>query len=120
MDGNLSRSIVEDMTSLLPSDRFTVVRWVPTLVRAVPITYRVMVDVMRFDSYVGDSVFLEANWTVFGKERDILLARKSSISRKVNGTEFTDLVTTMSGVVEDLSREISAGVISLEQKPQGK
>jgi uncharacterized protein len=120
LEGNMADTVVEDLSVLLPASRFSVIRWFPAAQPNVLIAYRVMVDVMRFDAAPGDTVFLEADWTVYGKETEVLLARKSSISTKVGGTDFAELVAAMSKSVEDLSREIAAGVTSMEQKTPGK
>ena len=116
LDGNLSRAIVENLSVLLPVDRFSVVGWNPAARHNAPIAYRVAVDVTRFDAVPVAMVFLEADWTVYGNEKEILLEKKSSVSKKVGGPEFTDLVAAMSKAVEDLSRDIAAGVIELERK----
>jgi uncharacterized lipoprotein YmbA len=120
LEGNLLRIIVEDLSVMLPADRFSVIRWIPAAQRDLPIAYRVMVDVMRFDAAPGGTVFLEADWMVYDKEKAIALTRKSSISGRVSGTEFTDLISAMSKAIEDLSREIAEGVTALEQKAPGK
>jgi len=120
LQGNLLRVLIEDLSVILPADRLSVIRWVPTAQRDVPITYRVMVDIMRFDAAPGGTVQLEADWTVFAREKDIVFARRSSVSAKINGNEFTDMVASMSKAVEDLCREIAAGVTSLEQRSPGK
>jgi len=119
LGGNMTDTVVEDLSVLLPASRFSVIRWIPAAQPNVPIAYRIIVNVMRFDAAPGDTVLLEADWTVYGKETEVLLARKSSISRKVGGTDFAELVATMSKAVEDLSREIAAGVTALEQKAPG-
>ena len=120
LEDNLSRTVVEDLSVLLPPDRFSVIRWMPAVQGDVPITYRVAVDVVRFDATPGGTVFLEADWAIRGKEKTVVLAKKSSISGTAGGAEFTDLVVAMSKAVEDLSREIAAGVTILDQKTAGK
>ena len=120
LDANLLRTLVEDLSVLLPPDRFSVIRWIPAALGDVPITYRVMVDVVRFDATPGGTVFLEADWAIREKEKTIVIAKKSSISGTASGSEFTDLVAAMSKAVEDLSREIAAGVTSLDQRTAGK
>jgi len=120
VEGNLSRAIIGDLSVQLPSDHFSVVRWIPAVQGSMPIAYRVMVDVMRFDAFQGGAVFLESDWTIYGKDRSIELTRKSSISGKAGGPDFTDLVAAMSKAAEDLSREIAAGITSLEQKEPAK
>ncbi|HXY54742.1 MAG TPA: PqiC family protein [Nitrospirota bacterium] len=120
LDGNLLRTVIDDLSMLLPPDRFSVIQWLPSVQGDVPITYRVMVDIVRFDATPGGTVFLEADWTIRGKDKAIALAKKSSISGTAGGAEFTDLVAAMSKAVEDLSREIAAGMTSLDQKTAGK
>jgi uncharacterized lipoprotein YmbA len=120
LDTGLLRAVIEDLSVLLPTDRFSVIRWSPAVQRDMLTAYRITADVMRFDAAPGGTVFLEADWVVYGKEKEVVLAKRSSVSRKVNGTEFTNLVAAMSGAVEDLCREIAAGMTSLEQKAPGK
>jgi uncharacterized lipoprotein YmbA len=119
LDGNLSRIIVEDLSVLLQAEHYSVIREAAAAQTRVPIRYRVMVDVKRFDAAPGGMVVLEANWSVYGMEKEMPLMRNSIISAKVSGTEFTDLVAAMSKAVEDLCREIAAAVTGLDQKAQG-
>jgi len=120
LQANMLNTVIEDLSVLLPPDRLSVIRWFPAGQHDMSVTYRVMVDVMRFDAVPGGSVFIEADWAIYGKEKTIVLAKKSSISGTVGGAEFTDLVAAMSKAVEDLSREIAAGVMSLDQKTAEK
>jgi uncharacterized lipoprotein YmbA len=73
--------------------------------------------VRRFDATLGGTVVLDADWSVYGMDKEMPLIRKSSISGKVNGTEFTDLVAAMSKAIEDLSREIAVAVTALDKGP---
>jgi len=117
LDGNLSRTIVEDLSVLLPSERYSVIRQAAAAQTRVPVKYRVMVDVRRFDAAPGGTVVLEADWSVSGTDKEMPLMRKSIISSKVGGSEFPDLVAAMSKAVEDLCREIAAGVTDLDKGP---
>ncbi len=120
LDSNVARIIVEDLSVMLPADRFSVIRSASAAQGGMPTAFRVTVDIMRFDAAPGGTVFLEAEWTVSGGEKGNPVSRRSSISGKVNGSGFPDLVAAMSKAVEDLSREIASGVTSLGQKTQGK
>ncbi len=120
LDSNIARIIVEDLSVMLPADRFSVIRSASAAQGGMPTAFRVTVDIMRFDAAPGGTVFLEAEWTVSGGEKGNPVSRRSSISGKVNGSGFPDLVAAMSKAVEDLSREIASGVTSLGQKTQGK
>jgi uncharacterized lipoprotein YmbA len=117
LESNLSRTIVENLTALLPAERYSVIRSAAAAQTRVPITYRVMVDVRRFDASPGGTVVLDADWSVYGMDKEIPLIRKSSISEKVNGAEFADVVAAMSRTIEVLSREIASAVTALDKGP---
>jgi uncharacterized lipoprotein YmbA len=107
LESILSRTVIENLSVLLPADRFSVVRWSPGMQGTLPITYRLTMDVLRFDVTPGDAAFFESGWMVYGKEKEPLLIRKSFITVPVKGTEYNEMVADMSTAVADFSREIS-------------
>ena len=118
LESDVNRVLVEDISSLLPADRFSVVRWTPYLESQVPASYRVEVLVDRFEGTLGDSVLLKAQWEVFSQDRSLLLQKESRISEQMNGSSYDALVAAMSSALERLSRDISGGVVSaLHQEP---
>jgi hypothetical protein len=118
LESDVSRVLVEDISSLLPADRFSVVRWTPYLESQVPASYRVEVIVERFEGTLGDSALLKAQWGVLSKDRSLLLQKESQISEQINGSNYDALVAAMSSALERLSRDISGGVMSvLHQEP---
>ena len=104
--GNLSRAFIDDISTLLSPDGFSVMRWNPAMQVEAP-RYRVAVEITRFDVTPGGAIDLEADWTLYGRDRNIVLFRKSDIRGNAAGKQFTDLVAAMSKAVEDLSREIA-------------
>ena len=116
LEGNLSRSVVENISALLPPDRYAVIRWDATSQRERPIAYRAAVDVNRFEAGPGGAVSLDADWSLYGKDKKLALSRNSVISGKVSGNDFADLVAAMSRAVMDLSREIASAVTALDTK----
>lgn len=110
---DVSRVLVEDISRLLPAERFSAVAWTPYLESQGPASYRVEVLVKQFDGTLGDSVLLKAQWTVFAKNRSMLLKRESLIRERTSGGGYDALVSTMSGALETLSREISGGILSV-------
>jgi len=117
LESNLSRTIVENLSVLLPGERYSVIRWIPETQAKVPVKYRVMVDVTRFDAAPGGTVFLETDWSVYGMNKEMLMMQKSSISQTVRGTDFADVVATMSKTIEALSRDIAAKVTEIDKAP---
>jgi uncharacterized lipoprotein YmbA len=118
LESDVNRVLVEDIFSLLPADRFSVVRWTPYLESQAPASYRVEVLLDRFEGKLGDSVLLKAQWKVFSKDGSLLLQKESRISEQMNGSGYDALVAAMSNALEKLSRDISGGIVSvLRQEP---
>ncbi len=121
LESDVNRVLVENISSLLPVDRFCVVRWTPYLDSEVPASYRVEVIVDRFEGSLGDSVLLGAQWEVFTADRRRLLRKEARISEQINGSDYEALVAAMSSALERLSREISGGIMDvLQNKPSLK
>ena len=118
LESDVTRVLVEDISSLLPADRFSVVRWTPYLESQVPASYKVEVFVDRFEGTLGDSVLLKAQWQVFAHKGGLLLKRESLIREQINGGSYDVLVAAMSSALERLSRDIAGGIRSVFQKEQ--
>jgi len=117
-DNDVNRVLVEDISSLLPADRFFVVRWTPYLESQVSVSYRIEVLVDRFEGALGNSVLLKAQWTVFTKDKRLLLKKEAEIREEMNGSSYETLVAAMSSALERLSMDISGGINSvLQQEP---
>ena len=112
LEADVSRVLMEDISSLLPADRFFVVRWLPYLESELPVSYRVQLRIESFEGTPGDSVFLRAHWVISAKGKDVLLKKESAISEQVKGSSYDALVEAMSKAVEKLSREIAEGIMS--------
>jgi uncharacterized lipoprotein YmbA len=118
LEHDVNRVLVEDISSLLPADRFFVVRWTPYLESQVPASYRVEVLVERFEGTLDDSVLLKAQWAVFAKDKHLLLKKEAEIREEMNGSSYESLVVAMSSALERLSQEIADGIGSVFQKEQ--
>jgi uncharacterized protein len=118
LESDVTRVLVEDISSLLPVDLFSTVRWTPYLESQVPASYRVEVLVDRFEGTLGDSVMLKAQWEVFARNRSLLLKRESMIREQINGGSYDALVAAMSRAIERLSRDIAGGINSVSRKEQ--
>jgi uncharacterized lipoprotein YmbA len=118
LESDVTCVLVEDISGLLPADRFSIVRWTPYLESQVPASYRVAVLVDRFEGTPGDSVLLKAQWEVFTRNRSLLLKRESLIREQINGGSYDALVAAMSSALERLSQDIADGIRSVSQKEQ--
>ncbi len=116
LENDVHRVLIEDMSSLMPPDRFSVVRWTPSLESQVSTSYRVEVLVDHFEGTLGDSVLLKAQWEIFAKDRRLLLKKGSRISEQMHGGSYDSLVSAMSIALERLGRDISEGIISVVEQ----
>jgi len=114
---DVARVLVENLSALLPADQVAVVPWR----RGVPLQRRVTVDVTRFDATPGDSVWLKAQWTIFGEDgKTVAMARETNVKEPVGGRDYATIVAAMSRTLGTLSQDIAAGLTSvLSLKPKG-
>ena len=120
LEEDVTRVLVQDISSLLPADRFFVVRWLPYLESELPVSYRVQLRVESFEGTLGDSVLLRAHWVVATKGRDVQLKKESTIIEKVSGNDYDALVAAMSNALEKLGREIADGIMSVAAESKKK
>jgi uncharacterized lipoprotein YmbA len=85
--------------------------------QAVPVSYQVTLEVIRFDGKLGEEVYLIARWSVFGDEpkKKLLAVKRSSIREPTSGTSYEDLVAAQSRALVKLSREIAEVIITKEK-----
>ncbi len=110
---DVTRVLIEDISSLLGSEPFTVVLW-----RAhVPGSYRVPISLLRFDAVPDGSISLRAKWGIVAKDgKTVVSISESSKTRPVKGKEYKDIINAMSDILADLSREIASAIKALANK----
>ena len=112
LENDISRVIIENLSALLPPDRYQVVSWIHPVQPPAAINYRVAVDITRFDGAHGDSVSMKARWSIFRKDSDSTI-RQTDIIEHIKGNDYNELVEAMSRTMESLSRDIAAAITSL-------
>ena len=118
LETEVTRVLTEDISGLLPADRFSVIRWVPYLDSQRPASCRVEVFVDGFEGTLGDSVVLKTQWVVFGHKSGVLLRRELLTREPVDGNRYDALAASMSRALERLSQNIGDGVTSVCGKTQ--
>ena len=79
-------------------------------------TYRVMVDVMRFDGDLGDEAVLSVRWTVAdGEGKDLLAGGKSDYRQALAEADYDALIKAESQLLAKLSREIAGKIVALQK-----
>jgi len=101
----IARTIAEDISVMLPSDRVTL----NAGRRSIPVDYTIDVEIVSFErDAAARNVDLVATWIVFrGDERSMLAMRRSRFSKPVAGPDYKDSVAAMSEALAALCEEIT-------------
>jgi uncharacterized lipoprotein YmbA len=109
---NISRTLVENLVSLLGTDSVVPYPWPGSL----EVSYQVPVDVYRLDGSPGAKAILDAQWSILGKKgKKVLMVRRSNIIELTDGPSFEALVAAQSRALGKLSREIASALQGLSQ-----
>jgi uncharacterized protein len=80
--------------------------------------YRVLVDVQRFDSTLGESVTIDALWTIKRVSDGVMRTGRSSVKESSSGGSYDAVVAAHSRALATISREIAEAIRSFPpQKP---
>jgi uncharacterized lipoprotein YmbA len=87
------------------------------LVRAYPwsalgtVDYRVVIDIIRFDSRPDQSVNLEANWTIMNEKNHAVVSNgRTKIEHPLEDSSYPAIVKALSKSLNELSQEISVAL----------
>jgi len=73
------------------------------------VDYQVVIDVLRFDADVSNTVVLNTRWTIYNASgKQALFHKNSMLKEQAANQEYETLVSAQSKVLEYLSREIAA------------
>lgn len=110
LEENFSRVLVENLSDLLAPQRIMVLPWKT----AVPIDYRVAVEVTRFYSDANGNTTLSARWSIQAtKGVNILASHQSRLHEPAGTQDYAATVAAMSRTVAALSQEIATEIKSV-------
>jgi uncharacterized protein len=110
LQAEIQRVLMENLAQLLGTSRIS--RY-PQGQIASP-DFRAQVEVLRFESSLGNAAFLDAIWTVRGKgEKDVKTGRTTS-REPVSGMSYDALVGAHSRALGTLSRDLAEAILTLE------
>jgi uncharacterized protein len=117
MKDSISRVLAQDLSAMLPPERFTAIPWKPVYGMRVPVSYRVGVVVQEFEGTLGGKVKLKALWSVSREEDSgVISVRESSYTEDIGGNDYSSLVEAMSKALGRLSSDIAAVLKALPQQ----
>ena len=116
LDRNLTAVLAENLTNLLATDKIMIFPWR----RRPDLDYQVLVDVIRFDGELGGEATLLAHYAILDLAASQIEERrigiwKSSFSRQITDDSYEALVSAMSELVGDLSREVAEKIKGLSR-----
>jgi uncharacterized lipoprotein YmbA len=111
LDEEFTRVLAQNLSALLDTDRVSVFPWGGYFQP----TYRVVMNVQRFDGQAEGYVTLDATWTVLGGDASELTVKRSVIEEQSSGG-YEALVSAESRAASVLSREIAEEIYRLESR----
>ena len=109
---DIGRVVAKNLVSLLGT---TQVSLFPQAT-AAGATYRVMIDVLRFDSELGKAAILDALWTVSSAKDGPSHRGRTTLSEATQGGDYAALVAAHSRAIGQLSAEIAKAIREIEAK----
>jgi uncharacterized lipoprotein YmbA len=79
--------------------------------------YRVLIDIQRFDSTLGESVAIDALWTI-KRPSDGVVRTGRSFAKESSGGSYDAMVAAHSRALATISREIAEAIRSMSTTPQ--
>lgn len=109
---NVARVIVENLISMLGTVEVTLF---PQSM-AAGMSYRVIIDILRFDSEPGKAATLDALWTVSSAKDGRSHRSRTTLVEPTQGSDYAALVAAHSQALGHLSAEIAKMIREMETK----
>ena len=104
---SISRVIVVNLSNSLESTR---VYKIPRRNKAIPLEFRIEIDIARFDGMLGGDALLVARWTLYDRQNKPLVTKVSIIKESSGGEGFDLLIAAQNRTLQNLSQEIYAAI----------
>ena len=110
---DVSRVLVENLSSLLSGKHVAVVRWSSAMQTMAPFRKRLAVEVLRFEGPLGGTVILKTRYALFGPDgKKVISAGESIVREPASGSDYESLTAAMSRALATFSREVDAAVLA--------
>jgi len=107
----ISRVVAENLAAMLGTPHVTVF----TRPTAAGARYRVLVDVLRFESAPGEAATLDAVWTVRSTKDGTSRSGRTTASEPVPDREYATLAAAHSRALDRLSADLAGAIRALAQ-----
>jgi len=106
---SVTRVIAVNLSNLLETTR---IYRITRRNKAIPLDFRVELDIVRFDGKLGGDTVLVARWSLYGSDENALLTKVSIIREPSGGEGYDKLIAAQNRALQALSREIADAVKS--------
>jgi uncharacterized lipoprotein YmbA len=110
---SIPRVIADNLAALLDEAEVTT----DSQSAAAAADYRVLIDIQRFDSALGDAATLEVLWTVAGAKDSAAATGRSRVRELARGTDYGAIVAAHSRALAAVSRDIAAAIRQVRPRP---
>ncbi len=110
LKNDVGRVVAENLASMLGTKQVTLF----PEATAAGASYRVAIDILRFDSEPGRAASLDALWTVRSPKEEKSRRGRTTLTETAKGGEYAPLAAAHSRALGHLSAEIAAAIRELE------
>jgi len=111
LQNGIARVVAENLVAMLGTPRVTV----SPLSLVAGVDYRVVIEVQRFDSALGEAASMDTVWTVSRTRDGKAQTGRTTVREPTTGSDFESLAAAHSRALARLSREIADAVRTLDQ-----
>jgi uncharacterized lipoprotein YmbA len=108
--GDIARVVAENLISMLGTHQVSVF----PQSTAAGASYRVVIDILRFDSEPGKAATLDALWTVSSAKDKLSRSGRTTLAEPAQGNSFTALVEAHSRALGRLGADIAATIREID------
>ena len=79
--------------------------------------YRIIIDISRFDSQLGKSANLEANWAIMEEKKHTIVSNgRTNLKQVLNDASYQSAVSAQEKLLGEFSQQLSVQLHQLPQK----
>ena len=102
----IARILAENLATMVPTDAVVVFPWRSPWI----VTYRVTMEILRFDGPLGGPVILNARWRLLDGEGKEIVLKAVALSEPAGDRSHAALVAAQSRLIAGVSRDIASEI----------
>jgi len=103
LNESMTEVLSQNLITLLPNNLFRPYPWTAY----TDVQYRLLLDVLRFDTSVEKIAYLEVNWAIMAEKNHTILSSGHTALHKPAGSSDADSVTALSALLAEFAQRLS-------------